>query len=123
MPGRSEPSEQQPLSLLPFNSSTNSSRNEPEKSEAVRLGLQTIGVADAGELEEAIEAVDPKSGETLQQGIDDTQLEEPELAFLPQCYSSPAADPSEGSWKKVGGGVKMSPTTGKHLWRCVSALR
>lgn len=73
--------------------------------------------------ERAIETVETKGGETVKQQHKDAQQQEPELALLPQCYSSPTADPSQGSWKKVDGGVGMSPTTGKHIGRCVGALR
>ena len=31
---------------------------------------------------------------------------------VPRCYSSPEADPSQGEWLKVKGGVNESPATG-----------
>lgn len=93
-----------------------SSRDKPEGSQPVSLGLlQTIGEAiQSEELEEETEAVDPKSDEARQQG-NEAQLEKRELALLLQCYSSTATDPSEGSWKKVDGGVAMSPVNSDYL--------
>lgn len=34
---------------------------------------------------------------------------EPETLHLPQCYSSPSADPSKGAWAKCENGVNESP--------------
>ncbi|CAN0273303.1 unnamed protein product [Pylaiella littoralis] len=76
--------------------------------------LENIEVVEQAEtLGEKIDVAVTKSGETTSQGQEVAQVEESTL--LLQCYSSPAADPSEGSWKKVDGGVGMSPISPKHV--------
>lgn len=124
-PERSETSEQ-PLDSLPYNGNVKSRDQPGGNGEQMRPGrTQTVEEGEqAEEFQEEVEVVEEKSGETTQQENERAQLEGSDPALLPRCYSSPAADPSEGSWRKADEGLAKSPITGtRHIGRFVFFLQ
>lgn len=57
-----------------------------------------------------VAAVETPSGVKFVGTIEAGEVNEPKATTLPQCYSSPAADPSEGSWRECEHGMDESPT-------------
>ena len=85
---------------------TETTGGEVNERSSDRKGVQVeVGDGDSGEEGGGVGgAQDEDGGEGEEKG------EAGPKASLPQCYSSPAADPSEGAWRKCEHGADDSPT-------------